>query len=578
MLVDLERVSARTPDRTLFEELSLTVSDGDRIGVVGINGTGKSTLLRVLAGVSRPDSGEIRRGRDARVAFLDQEAELPPGTVLEAVGANWEAKAVLDRLGMGKEGSTDVATLSGGQKKRVALARALSRPAELLILDEPTNHLDLGAVAWLESYLKSFRGGLVIVSHDRHLLDNVATRMLELDRGNRFLHDGGYASYLDAKVARAERAATADTVRRNLARHELAWLRRGAPARTRKPQARINKALQLLAERDDEPARPGQLGLAIGTPRLGDKVIDAQDAGFRYDPDAAPVLQGVELTIGPEERLGIVGANGVGKSTLLDLLSGRRKPTSGKVSTGSTVVVGYWDQLGADLDEKARVQDLVAGPHRTPGSLQDIALMERFWFTGDLPFAPVGTLSGGERRRLQLLLVLSSRPNVLFLDEPTNDLDLDTIRILEEFLEEWPGALVVVSHDRTFLDRTTDRLVGVEPSGIVTPVLGGLDAFVARAWQRNNASPDERSASVNAKPQGPTRGRSASTIYRELRDAEKEMARLERVRGELEHALHETLDHLELGRLGAALSEAHAALAAIEHRWLELSEESEQRK
>jgi ABC transport system ATP-binding/permease protein len=567
----------------------LTISTGDRIGVVGINGTGKSTLLRVIAGVAPPESGEVRRGRGTRVGYLDQEAELPAGEVLAAVGAGWEAEAVLERLGMGSEATSQISELSGGQAKRVALARVLAQPAELLVLDKPTNHLDLTAIAWLERHLASFRGGLVIVSHDRHLLDRVTTRMIELDRGSQFVHDGGYASYLAARAEREERAQNAEAVRRNLARHELAWLRRGAPARTRKPQARIDKALALLGDRPAAAAaRAGELSLAIGTPRLGDKVIEAINLSYSYDESAPLVLNGVDLDIGPGERLGIVGPNGIGKSTLLDLLAGRRQPNTGSIEVGSTVVIGYYDQLGVELDPSARVQDLVAGPNQPSGSLQDIALMERFWFTGDLPYAPVGTLSGGERRRLQMLLVLAKRPNVLFLDEPTNNLDLDTIRILEEFFEEWSGALVVVSHDRTFLDRTIDRLVGLDASGTLSPVSGGLSAWIDEAERRSASGRSFAATSslgATGSPPGQgrragaqSRGRSISTIHRELRDAEREITRLEGVRDELTLRLSATTQHGELAEIGSALVAAQDALASTEHRWLELSEESERRE
>jgi ABC transport system ATP-binding/permease protein len=373
-------------------------------------------------------------------------------------------------------------------------------------------------------------------------------------------------------------------VRRNLARHELAWLRRGAPARTRKPQARIDKALQLLSDRPAAAARAGELSLAIGTPRLGDKVIEVTDLTYSYEESGPLILNGADLDIGPGERLGVVGPNGIGKSTLLDLLAGRRQPSSGSIEVGSTVVIGYYDQLGVELDPTARVQDLVAGPNQPSGTLQDVALMERFWFTGDLPFAPVGTLSGGERRRLQMLLVLAKRPNVLFLDEPTNNLDLDTIRILEEFFEEWSGALVVVSHDRTFLDRTIDRLVGLDTSGKLSPVTGGLAAWITEAERRSAsgrsvaAPPAAVAPSGAAKPgAGTSRGRSASTIHRELRDVERDIPRLERRRDELTERLSDTTQHAELAEIGSALAEVQDGLAALEHRWLELSEEAEQR-
>ncbi len=587
VLVDLQRVAVRRSDRVLFENLSLTVSDGDRVGVVGINGTGKSTLLRLVAAADRPDEGQILRGRGTRVGFLEQVPELPAGPVRAAVGTGWEAESALDRLGMGSELDTDTTTLSGGQAKRVALARVLAQPAELLVLDEPTNHLDLGSVAWLERRLASWRGGLVVVSHDRHLLDRVTTRMLELDRGRSFVHEGGYASYLGARADREDQAASAESTRRNLARRELAWLRRGAQARSRKPQARVDAARRLIDDRPEAPARSTAMELSGDTPRLGDKVVECREVGFHY-PGGPPVLAGVDLVLGPRERLGIVGANGTGKSTLVDLLAGRRQPTSGTVETGPTVVVGYYDQQGVELDLTARVQELVAGPSRTPGSLADVALMKRFWFAGELPYARVGTLSGGERRRLQLLLVLVGRPNVLLLDEPTNDLDLDTLRILEEFLEEWPGALVVVSHDRTFLERTTERLVAVEVDGTVAGVPGGLEAWVARAGDtgpRPAGAPGAPSAPSAATPAPPPRtpppatggGEGAGPLGRRLREAEKEMARLQRRRDAVSQSLTGAVGHQEMTRLGAELAEAQRDLDQAEERWLSLAEEAERR-
>ena len=463
----------------LFEGLSMTVADGERVGVVGVNGTGKSTLLRVLAGKDVPDAGVVRRGRGTRIGFLDQEPELPDGTVQEAVGEGWEAEAALSRLGLGAQMGTSTRVLSGGQKKRVALARVLAHPVDLLVLDEPTNHLDLGAAAWLEDQLSSFRGGLVLVTHDRHLLNRLTTVVLELDRGHAYFHDGGYELYLAARAEREAQAASAESTRRNLARRELAWLRRGAQARSRKPHARVEAALRLI-ERRPPPGVGTAEFQSFGVPRLGDKVVECIGAGFRYE-DGPTVLSGVDLVVGRRERLGVVGANGAGKTTLLQLLAGRLQPTEGVVETGPTVVVGYHDQLTADLDADATVRDLVAGPYRPPGSPEDINLMKRFLFNGDLTFARVGSLSGGERRRLQILLLTAARPNVLFLDEPTNDLDLDALRALEDFLEDWPGALLVVSHDRTFLERVTDRVVEVGPEGAVAEVPGGVAGWVDRA-------------------------------------------------------------------------------------------------
>ena len=577
VLVDLEQVGVRLVDRVLFGGLNLTVTDGDRLGVVGTNGTGKSTLLRLIAGADPPTEGAVRTGRGTRIGFLEQVPHLPAGTVGEAVGDGWESEAALDRLGMAASAGADVSTLSGGQAKRVALARVLARPAELLVLDEPTNHLDLAAVDWLERRLLAFRGGLVLVSHDRHLLDRLTTRMLELDRGRGYVHEGGYGSYLEARAEREEQAVSAEASRRNLARRELAWLRRGAQARSRKPQARVDAAVRLIATRPEAPERDGDLELGVVTPRLGDKVVELSGVTFRYRPEGPDVLSEASLVLDRRERLGIVGANGTGKSTLLDLLAGRRAPTAGTVETGPTVVVGYYDQQGVELDPGARVQELVAGPHRTPGTLADVELMKRFWFTGELPFARVGTLSGGERRRLQLLLVIAGRPNVLLLDEPTNDLDLDTLRILEEFLGDWPGALVVVSHDRTFLDRTTERLVAVGEDGSVAGVAGGVAGWLARL-EEPQAAPGPSAPAPAATPRttkARTDGAGGVPVQRRLRQAEKEMAALQRRRDQLAADLDGAGDHLEMARVGAALAEAQRGLEAAEEAWLTLAEEAE---
>ena len=395
------------PDRPLFHDLSVTLSSGDRLGVVGINGCGKSTLLRVLAGEITPEAGQVRRGRGVRVGFLGQAPILPPGSVRDAVGEGWRGEAALQRLGMGDLLDAPTDQLSGGQAKRVALAALLCREHDALILDEPTNHLDLDAISYLEERLAAFSGGLVLVTHDRHVLDRVANKVLELDRGEAYLHipqpvhaGSGYAAYLDGRAARDEQAAAAEQTRKVLARKELAWLRRGAPARTRKPKARIDAATAIVEGRAQAAARSGDLGLGIGSARLGSKAIELHGVGFRW-PDGAEVLAPFDRLIEPGDRIGIVGANGTGKSTLLDLLAGRRQPTVGRIDRGTTVVLGYYDQLGRELDLNQRVRDAVAGPHQAAPSVEDVTLMQRFWFDGDAQWAPIGTLSGGERRRLQ---------------------------------------------------------------------------------------------------------------------------------------------------------------------------------
>jgi len=586
ILVDLDRVSVSRPGRPLFEELSLTLSTGDRLGVVGLNGTGKSTLLRVISGASEPESGTVRRGRGVRVAALDQRPELGTGRVLDAVAGTdapaWEVAAALDRVGLGRLGEADLATLSGGQAKRVALARTLVAPADLLVLDEPTNHLDIDGIDWLEDRLAAFRGGLVLVTHDRHLLDRVTTRILELDRGRGYVHEGGYAAFLEARAARDELAAATETTRRNLARKELAWLRRGAPARTRKPRARIEAATATVVGRPEAPARIGIPDLHLGTPRLGDKVIELHGVGFRYG-DAPPLFSHVDLLLDRRERLGVVGPNGSGKSTLLDVMAGRRAPTEGRVVRGPTAVLAYYDQLGAALDPDQRVRDAVTGGARVP-DWRDAALLEQFWFDADAQRAPIGLLSGGERRRLQLLLTLSARPNVLLLDEPTNDLDIDTLRVLEEFLDDWPGALVVVSHDRAFLERTVADVIVLDGSGAAARRPGGYAAWEAdrRAARARGSADAVRRAAPRPRQVGggvgaqPATTRSPSTVRHQLRTLEKQLAALERRRDELSTELAAASDdHAALARIGAELAGVGAELGDVEERWLELAAEAE---
>ena len=564
ILVDLQEVTLEGSDRTLLESLSLTISSGDRIGVVGINGVGKTTLLRIIAGALIPDSGRIRRGRDVRVGLLEQIPRLPTGTVRETLGVGWEVDAALDRLGMLDEADVEMKSLSGGQLKRVALAQVFGEELDVLILDEPTNHLDLNAIQWLEQQIASFRGAVILVSHDRFLLDQVTTRMVEIDRGKTYIHAGGYSRLLEVQAEREERAASAEQVRRNLARTELAWLRRGVKARATKPQARLDAAKRLLASRPQGTARVGTLDLVTDIPRLGTTVIKAHQISFAYEDDN-PILHDVTLDLGPGERVGIVGPNGAGKSTLINLLAQRLVPSKGTVKRGPTVVTSYLEQSGGGFDLEATVQELVAGPRGVPGSPEDVALMKRFWFTGALPMTKAKELSGGERRRLQLLLVLSLRPNVLFLDEPTNDLDLETIRLVEEFLSQWSGTLVVVSHDRTFLSRTTDRLVEVRIDGTIVEVPGGIDAWIERTTNGLTSAPSSGESKASDTASDAPNGR-------QIRDTEKVMARLERRRTVITQKILASTDHAEQARLGSELAQLFTELNAAEERWLALVE------
>lgn len=601
ILIDAQGLKASRPNRPLFDNISLTLSDGDRIGVVGLNGCGKSTLLRILSGDYAPDAGVVRYGRGSRIGILAQQPALPSGSVRDAVSADWRGEAMLDRLGM--SGLIDAQTneLSGGQQKRVALAKLLVSEWDALILDEPTNHLDLDAIAYLEEWLANFRGGLILVTHDRHVLDRVTTKVLEIDRGKAYLHmpaqrsDGsGYAAYLAARIEREEQAVTAEQKRKNLARTELAWLRRGAPARTTKPKARIAAATELVNRRPEAAARSGEIGLSLGNQRLGSKGVELHGVGFSW-PTARPnagasgdagalVLNPFDHELEPGDRLGIVGPNGAGKSTLLDLISGRLKPTHGHLDIGSTVKIGYYDQLGRELNVNQRVREAVAGDKGQP-SIEDNQLMRQFWFDGDTQHAPISTLSGGERRRLQLLLTLIEQPNVLLLDEPTNDLDLDTLRALEDYLDEWPGIVVVVSHDRVFLDRTVIDVLALDGVGGAAVVRGGVAGWLK---QRKSAPTEQMSGAQRGKliatptiaatelAQKPKSTKSPSTLRRMVAQSEtalaKATAELEKITAQMSTAGN---DHVKLAKISEELAKAQAKVNSAEETWLALAAEAE---
>jgi ATP-binding cassette subfamily F protein uup len=467
--------------------------------------------------------------------------------------------------------------LSGGQAKRVALVRALVTPSDLLILDEPTNHLDLDAVAWLEDRLDSYPGGLVLVTHDRHLFDRLTNRMIELDRGKAYVHEGGYGSYLAARAEREAQAAGAEERRRNEARRELAWLRRGAPARTSKPKAHLARARATVDARAESAARTGDLDLHFATPRLGDVVVELHDVGHRYD-QGPWLFRHLELLLDPRERL--------------EVISERIVPAEGTVGHGSTVELGYFDQRGRDLDPAMRVREAVSGADRQP-DWQDAALMEAFWFDGDAQWAPIGTLSGGERRRLQLVLTLAARPNVLLLDEPTNDLDLDTLRSLEEFLEDWPGALVVVSHDRAFLERTVADVIVMDGTGFAGRRPGGFAAWEAErraghvrrggAMTLGDSTPKRLRTSrpsVAAAEPG-AKATSPSTLRQRMRAATRNVTKLQdrhaALESDLSRAAGDGTSHERLAQLAHDLADVAAAMATAEEEWLAAATEAEER-
>lgn len=583
ILVDAAGVTIQRARGAVLENVSVTVQSGDRLGVVGHNGAGKSTLLAVLTGELAPDAGQVRQPAGVTIAQLAQQPIFEEtATPDDIVGTSWEAAAALDRLGIGDRRSTPVGTMSGGERRRVALALALVKPADLLVLDEPTNHLDIDAIDWLEERLSQFTGGLVLVTHDRHLLDAVTNRVVEVDSGNLYHHDGGYRSYLEGRADRIEADEKAETVRRNLARREKEWLLRGAPARTRKPKAHRERAEALQVSGEKRGLRDDGLDLHQATPRLGDIVIELE--GVQASIEGRVLIEDLTVRLDPRERLGIVGPNGTGKSTLLDVMARRREPQAGTVIHGTTVKLGYFDQMGRDLDPGKRVIDAFT-QDKGEADWTDKALLERFWFDSATQYSPIGDLSGGERRRLQLVMLLASQPNVMLFDEPTNDLDLDTLRALEDHLDDWPGALVVVSHDRAFLERVVTDVIVVDESPRPTRIPGGLAAWVeTRRGNRRRGHASGRSASASSgpdksAPKSSTQSKSTqskSTLRHRLKSVEKDLNRATATVEKLSAELQTASDHEDLARIGAELKTAQTELNETEETWVTISMELEE--
>ncbi|MGX7825376.1 ABC-F family ATP-binding cassette domain-containing protein [Actinokineospora sp. 24-640] len=588
-LVNLEKVGKSFGVRPLLDDVSLGVGRGDRIGVVGLNGGGKTTLLEVLAGLEPVDSGRVSRVRDLRMAVVTQRTELAPGsTVREAVlgGLNvtaehqWASDArirsILDGLGVTALGiDSPVDTMSGGERRRVALAATLVQELDLVVLDEPTNHLDIEGVQWLAEHLLARGTALVVVTHDRWFLDTVCTTTWEVVGGRVEQYEGGYADWVYARAERARLADTLEEKRRNLARKELAWLRRGAPARTSKPRYRIEAAEALIS---DVPApRDSVELLAFAKRRLGRTVLELEDVSISAGPK--PILRDATWRIGPGDRVGLVGVNGSGKSTVLRLLAGEREQSSGKRVQGQTVRLAHLSQELHDLPPTLRVLEAVEEiARRVVLGKQEMTasqLAERFGFPAVKQWTPVGELSGGERRRLQLARLLMAEPNVLLLDEPTNDLDIDTLQQLEDLLDSWPGTLVVVSHDRYLVERVCDTVHAVFGDGKVTHLVGGIEEYLSRRAASLAAPVAAQKKTVDdAAP------RAGSA---EHRAAQKELARLERKlqtlttrEAKLNSQAHDAATDLDrLAELDAELRKVSAEKDEVEGRWLELADSLE---
>jgi ABC transport system ATP-binding/permease protein len=616
-LVNLEQASKAYHERVLLDHVSLGVSAGQRIGVVGRNGAGKTTLLSALAGIAVLDSGRATQGRDVRVGYLPQAQQLS-GTVGDLVfgtaadhewAADPRSRAVVAGLLGGIDASADVRTLSGGEQRRTGLAALLRGSHELLLLDEPTNHLDIEAITWLAGYLRQHAPAYAVVTHDRWFLDEVTEETWEVAGGQVHPYDGGYSAYVLARAERARLAAAADQRRRNVLRKELAWLRRGPPARTSKPKFRIEAANELIA--GEPPPRDGVELARLATARLGKTVVELEDVsasvplgGLRGSSPrrdggglggSSPrrhgriLLDHVTWQLGPGDRVGIVGVNGTGKTTLLRLLAGllpvpSEGPvmTTGCLVTGATVQLGMLTQEPAEADPDLRVLEAA---ERVRGSavvgrreLSVTQLLDRLGLRSDRQWARVADLSGGERRRLQLLLLLLAEPNVLLLDEPTNDLDIETLTEMEDLLDGWPGSVVVVSHDRYFLERVTDHVLALV-DGKLAYLPGGVDEYLRlRAAMPAGAAPGAAEPMIPAGSGRPATGSSAAARQR---SAQKELARLERQIARLtetEAQLSAELaanasDYTRLVDLGAQLRAVQDERAGLEERWLELAEE-----
>jgi ATP-binding cassette subfamily F protein uup len=636
-LVTIEHVSKQYSERLLLDDVSLLINRGERIGLIGVNGSGKTTLLRLVAGQESPDTGKVTVWGGVRVRYLSQEPALDDSLSvlntlfqsdapqmrlladfesaslalqrfpsdpqvqmrfasltgeMERVGgwtAEAAARAILSRLGIEPSTETLVGTLSGGQRKRVALARALLDPGDLLILDEPTNHVDAETIDWLEQFLLGLPGALLLVTHDRYFLDRVANRIVELDRRQLVSYPGNYSRYLEQSAERHARLVKTEEDRQRLLRRELEWLRRSPMARGTKQKARRQRAEEMERLRYD--TQQERVALALASRRLGKKVLSARGLAKAYD--GAPVFAGVDFELAPGDRVGIIGPNGAGKSTLLDILAGKLTPDNGLVEWGETVHLGYYDQRNADLDEGQRVIDFIKGEaelirvqeRNTPAwnrSAADIQLidaaqmLEWFLFPRPQQYAYISSLSGGERRRLYLLKTLIHQPNVLLLDEPTNDLDIQTLAVLEEFLDHFKGCLVVASHDRYFLDRTVDFLVSFGLGGVVS----GRYPAPFSVYQEIRAREGGEEKEGKGGKEGKSRG-AGGPIERKLSWKEqRELAALETRVAELEAqvaALHVAIDassgdYVRLQTLAEDLAEAEGGLDDAMARWMEMVE------
>lgn len=576
-------------ERALLKDVSLTVSEGDKIGVIGVNGTGKSTFLKMIAEAETPDSGNITKSSGMRIGYLPQNPVFEHhASVLEQVlsdaaagktsSQEYECKAILTKLGI-TDFDKDVNQLSGGQKKRVAMAAALAGQVDLLILDEPTNHIDSEMVVWLENYLARYNGALLMVTHDRYFLENVTNRIVELQDGTLTAYPANYSKYLELKEQREDMLAASERKRQTLLKKELAWIRRGARARSTKAQFRVDRYEELSNQA--VPEEQQKLQLSSISSRLGKKIIEVDGISKRYGEQV--LFRDFSYHLTRNDRLGLIGPNGCGKSTLLKILVGLILPDEGSISVGETVKIGYFSQESEEMDTSLRTIDYItniAEQIATPeGMLTASQMLEKFLFPADLQYTVIGRLSGGERRRLFLLKILMEAPNVLFLDEPTNDLDIQTLTILEDYIEGFSGAVIAVSHDRYFLDKIAGHLFAFQPDGSLVQYLGGYSDYLEkRGEEQQEAVKAQDTAADKQKPY-----RSKSTKLKFTFKEQREFDEIDTVIESLEQQIitvqkeieEQSSDFEALQKLLHKKTELEQQLSEKTDRWVYLNELAE---
>lgn len=610
ILLNAEKISKGYSDRQLLDGCSLAVGEGDKIGLIGVNGTGKSTLLKVMAGVDFPDSGTVTRSGGVRVAYLPQNPEFAPETtVLQQVmtgvaidkarakeakvvqqADEYQCKSILTQLGL-SDYEQPIGQLSGGQKRRVALACALAAESEVLILDEPTNHIDSEMVDWLESYLKRYQGAILMVTHDRYFLERVVNRIVELDHGKLYSYPANYSQYLELKAQREEMALATERKRQSLYRKELAWIQRGARARSTKAQFRV--------DRFEELKKPGyvpdqsKLEVSALSSRLGKKIIEIEQISKSFDGKV--LVKDFSYNLLKGDRVGIIGPNGYGKTTLVRMICGLLEPDQGRIVRGETVRIGYFSQesfAGEDFDPTVKAIDYIrhiSQEIQTPeGTLTAAQMMEKFLFPADLQYTEIGRLSGGERRRLYLLRVLMEAPNVLVLDEPTNDLDIETLAVLEDYLEQFPGVVIAVSHDRYFLDKLMNHVFVLAGNGEVRHYTGGYADYradVASERQQRLAAQQRLDSQPlpNSSPKKTSGGRSHQEKLKFSFKEQREYEEIDGVIAGLEEKIAQTealiaqntSDYAALQELTSEKEELEAQLTAKMERWVYLNDLAE---